>query len=225
MQIITRNFPLKLLALFLAIVGWAYFRFATNPIVAAARFDQQISLPISAANLPAGYIARFTEHQAVVSVEARRDEPAIKPDEIKAVLDLSSKETGVYDVPVTLVAPDVVVQSLSPASVLVTVEKMENKSFPVVLHYVGGESGGVVVSDARLRPRTVEVQGPTTVLAQVATVRVDVPLPGSPKAFDEMVRPIAVNTLGNEVPGLAVAPNLIRVQMNFVAGTGAQGKH
>ncbi len=45
-QIIRKNFGLKVLALTLAIVGWAYFRYATNPIVAAARFDQQISVPI-----------------------------------------------------------------------------------------------------------------------------------------------------------------------------------
>jgi YbbR domain-containing protein len=223
-QILTRNFPLKLLALGLAIVGWAYFRFATNPIVAAARFDQQISLPISAANLPVGYVAHFSEHQAVVSVESRRGEPAIKPDEIKAVLDLSNKETGVYDVPVALVAPDVVVQSLSPASVLVTIEKMENRPFTLTLHYAGAENNGVVVSDPRLRPRTVTVQGPTTALSQVATVQVDIPFPSAPKNFDEMVRPVAVDANGSEVPGLEVAPNLIRVQMNFVAGTGAQSK-
>jgi YbbR domain-containing protein len=223
-QIITRNFALKLLALFLAIVGWAYFRFATNPIVAAARFDQQISLPITAANLPVGYVAHFTDRQAIVTVESKRGEPAIKPDEIKAVLDLSNKGTGVYAVPVELVAPDVVIQSLSPASVTLTIEKMENRPFAVVLHYVGNEAGGIVVGDSRLRPRTVTVQGPTTLLSQVAAVHVDVPLASEPKAFDEMVRPVAVNSMGVEVGGLELAPNLVRVQMRFVAGTGAPVK-
>ena len=61
MQIIRKNFGLKVLAIALAIVGWAYIRYATNPIVAAARFDQQISVPITAVNLPVGYIAHFTE--------------------------------------------------------------------------------------------------------------------------------------------------------------------
>jgi YbbR domain-containing protein len=224
LQIISRNFGLKLLALFLAIVGWAYFRFATNPIVAAARFDQQISVPISAVNLPVGYVAHFTEHQAVVTVETKRGEPAIKPDEIKAVLDLSSKGTGVYNVPVALVAPDIAVQSLSPASVTLTVEKMENRAFPIVLHYVGSQPAGIVVSDARVRPRTVIVQGPTTLLSQVATVHVDVALPTEPKAADEMVRPVPVNALGAEVAGVEVAPDLVRVQMQFVAGSGAPVK-
>ena len=88
MQIIRKNFGLKLLALALAIVGWAYFRFATNPIVAAARFNQQISLPIAAVDLAPGLVAHYTERQAVVTVETKPGEPAVRPDEIKAVLGL-----------------------------------------------------------------------------------------------------------------------------------------
>ncbi|MEO6835915.1 MAG: CdaR family protein [Candidatus Tumulicola sp.] len=224
MQIIRRNFALKLLALCLAIVGWAYFRFATNPIVAAARFAQQISVPIAAANLPVGYVARFTDREAVVTVEGRRGYPAIKPDEIKAVLDLSGKTAGVYNVPVALVAPAIAVQSLSPASVSLTIEKIDNRSFPLSLHYVGGESGGIVVAGTQLRPATATVQGPTTLLTQVAAVHLDVAMPSEPKALDEMVRPVAVNSMGNEVAGLEVAPDLVRVQIQFAAGTGAEKK-
>jgi YbbR domain-containing protein len=221
-QIIRRNFALKLLAVSLAIVGWAYFRFATNPIVAAARFAQQISVPIAAANLPVGYVAHFTDREAVVTVEGKRGDPAIKPDEIKAVLDLSGKGAGVYNVPVALVAPAITVQSLSPASVSLTIEKIESRTFPLSLHYVGSESGGIVVADSQMHPQSVTVQGPTTMLSQVAAVHLDVGLPTEAKAVDEMVRPVAVNSLGNEVAGLEVSPDLARVQIHFVPGTGAQ---
>ena len=66
---------------------------------------QQLSIPISAANLPLGYVARFMDHEAVVTVATKRGEPAVKPEEIKAVLDLSNKETGVYNVPVSSSRP------------------------------------------------------------------------------------------------------------------------
>ena len=45
-----------------------------------------------------------------------------------------------------------------------------------------------------------------------------------PKAFDDMVRPVPVNSLGSEVAGLDVTPDLVRVQMRFVAGTGSATK-
>ena len=222
MQIIRKNFTLKLLALCLAIVGWAYFRFAANPIVAAARFAQQISVPITAVNLPPGYVARYTEREAVVTVDARRGEPPVKPDEIKAVLDLANKSPGVYNVPIALVAPQVVIQSLSPASVALTIERIESRGFPLTVHYADEQSGGTVVERVQLAPASVTVQGPASLLSQVAAVRVDLTLPGQPKAIDEMVRPIPVSAQGGEVAGLQIAPNLVRAQMNVIAGSQAK---
>ncbi len=221
MEIVRKNFGLKLLAVALAIVGWAYFRFASNPIVATAEFNQQLSIPIAAVNLPLGYVARFTDHEAVVTVTPKRGAPAIKPEEIKAVLDLSNKETGVYNIPVQLVAPDVAVQSLSPASVTLTVEKVEERSFPISVHYVGAQPTGIVVSNARISPGAAVVRASSSLLGQVSALHADVSLPSQPKAIDEMVRPVAVDSAGAEIPDLAVSPDLVRVQMDFVAGTGA----
>jgi YbbR domain-containing protein len=221
MQIVRRNFALKLLAVGLAILGWAYLRFAGNPIVAAAQFDQQLSVPIAAVNLPAGYIARFPEREAVVTLVTKRGEQPIKPDQIKAILDLSNKETGVYNVPVQLVAPETAVQSLSPASVTLTIERIGERSFPITVHYVGAPPNGIVVGDTRIQPETVAVRAPTSMLAQVSAVHADVALPSQPKRVDEMVRPIPVDASGAEVSGLVLAPDLVRVQMQFVAGSSA----
>jgi YbbR domain-containing protein len=121
-QIIRKNFGLKVLSLALAIVGWAYFRYSSNPVL-AARFDQQYSIPIATSNLPEGYSAHFSEREAVITVVSHRGEPAVNPADIKAQLDLSGKGPGSYAVPVELMAPNVVVQSLSPASVSVTIER------------------------------------------------------------------------------------------------------
>lgn len=209
-----RNAGLKLLALTLAIIGWAYFRFASSPILGNGQFDQQLSIPIAAVNLPLGYVARFNDREAVVTVVGKRGDPAIKPDQIKAVLDLSSKGAGIYNVPVQLVAPDLVVQSLSPASVTLSVERVEQRMFPVAMHFVNSPTG-VVVNATQLRPSTASVSGSTSQLAQVAAVHVDVTLPSAPKSFDEMVRPSAVNAAGIEIGGLSVSPDLVRVRLSI----------
>lgn len=223
MQIIRKNFGLKLLSVTLAIIGWAYFRFATNPVI-AARFDQQLSVPIIAANLPVGYIAHFTEKEAVVAVASKRGDAPLKPDEIKAVLDLSNKSEGVYNVPVQLVAPNVAVQSLSPASVTLTVERIAARTLPVIFHYVGQEQSGVVVRDASIAPTAVTLHGPSSLLSQVSAVRVDVPMPNAPQSVDEMARPVGVNSMNQEVAGIESAPNLVRVQIHFDAATGERIK-
>lgn len=214
---IRRNFGLKALSVFLAIVGWAYFRFASNPLL-SARFDQQLSVPIAAVNIPSGYIARFPDKVAMVTVQPQRGQPPVKPDEVKAVIDLSNRTAGVYNVPVQLVAPNVAVQSLSPASVTLTIEKIEQKTFPVAMYY--GTQGNVVVSHFTVTPSTVTVRGPDSELAQVATVRIDMPLSSSAPSFDEMIRPMAVNSSGDEIRDVQVAPNLVRVQANLLPASG-----
>jgi YbbR domain-containing protein len=220
-EIIRRNFALKVLALAVAIAGWAYFRFA-GASVAGSPIVQQLSIPVSAVNLALGYVARFTDHEAVVTVANKRGDSAVKPEQIKAVLDLQNKGPGVYNVPVQLVAPDVAVQSLSPASVTLTIERVEQRSFPVTLHYVGGQPANIVVTYTAIGPDTAVVRAPTSVLAQVAGLHADVTMPNAPKSFDAMVRPIAVDAAGAELEGVAVTPNLVRVQMHVVAGTGSR---
>lgn len=217
MEIIRNNFALKVLALALAVVGWAYFRLAGNPIVATTQV-QQLSIPITAVNLPLGLVARFGDHQAVVTAETKPGQAPVKPEEIKAVLNLADKAAGVYNVPVQLVAPDVAVQSLSPASVTLTVEKVEAKTFPITVHYVGPQPG-IVVSYSAIGPDTAVVRAPTSLLTQVASVRAEIVMPDDPKTIDEMVRPIAMDAGGTPLPVLAVSPNLVRVQARFVAGT------
>lgn len=216
---VRRNFGLKLLSVFLAIVGWAYFRFASNPLI-TARFDQQISIPIAAVNLPSGYIARFPDKTAVVTVEPQRGQPPVKADEVKAVIDLSNRTPGVYNVPVQLVAPNVAVQSLSPASVTLTIEKIDQKTFPIAMYY--GSQGNVVVSRFSVTPSSVTVRGPDSELAQVATVRIDMPLSSSQPSFDEMIRPMAVSSSGEEIRDVQVVPNLVRVQAKLLPARGTQ---
>lgn len=214
---VRRNFGLKLISLVLAILGWAYFRFGTNPVI-TARFDQQLSVPITAANLAPGFIARFPDKTAIVTILPKRGEPPMKPEEIKAVLDLSNRTAGVYNVPVQLVAPSVAIQSLSPASITLTIEKIDEKSFPVAMHY-GGQAN-VVVSHFTVTPATVIARGPTDELSQVATVRVEMSLNGAQSSLDEMIRPVAVNPSGEEIGDVQVVPNLVRVQAQFLPARG-----
>jgi YbbR domain-containing protein len=217
-QIVRKNFGLKLLSLTLALIGWAYFRFAGNPSVAAARFNQQMSLPITVVNLPIGYVAQYSEKEAIVTVESKPGEPPAKTDEMKAVLDVAEKTAGVYNVPVQLVAPGLVVASLSPASVTLTIERLEQRYFPLTVHYVGAQKAGIVVTGQRLTPAAVSVEGPTSSLAQIAAVRVDVTLPNAPTSVDEMLRPVAEDAAGDEIGGLQLGPDLVRAQLRFASG-------
>ncbi len=216
MQFIRKNFALKVIAVTLAVVGWAYVRFGGSS--ATGRFDQ-LSIPITVVNLPAGFVALFKDREAVVTVESKPGGPPVKPDDIKAVLNLSNRSAGIYNVPVQLVARDIIVQSLSPASVTLTIEALEQKSFPVVVHYAGSALRSVVVGKTKIAPAVVTIRAPTSLLAQIVMVQANIALPNEPKNLDEMVRPVAVDVSGAEIGGVSVAPNLVRVQLQFLAST------
>lgn len=217
LQIIRHNFALKALSVLLALIGWSYFRLAGNPLVTT--FEEHLTVPITAVNLPAGLIATYSDKAATVAILPKAGEAPIKQSEIKAVLDLSNRAAGVYNVPVQLVAPNVVVQSLSPASVSLTIAKMDQKTFPLAVHY--GGQGDVVVSHFTLTPASAVVRGPTDALSQVATVRVDIQLASGKAKLDAMIRPAAVNSAGQEISNVQVVPNLVRVQATFLPGTAA----
>ncbi len=209
------NLGLKVLSIALAIAAWAYFRLAPNP-VAAARFVQPLSVPITTTGLKADLVARFTERQALVSVVVPRSGP-VKPDDVRAVLDLEGRGVGVYNVPVEVIAPKLDIRSLSPASVTLSVERVEELHFSVRVRYVGEVRRNLVVDRVDLAPATVALRGPTGDLQHVAGVRVDVTLPSSPGTFDAMLKPVATSASGTELPEIDVEPNLIRVRAAFTS--------
>ena len=90
-------------------------------------------------------------------------------------------------------------QSLSPASVTLTIERLEERAFPIVVHYVGSPAHGVVVNAVRVRPSVATVRAATS--AQISGVHVNVELPSQPEAIDEMAKPIAVDASGGEIAG------------------------
>ena len=198
LQAIKRNFGLKVLALALAVTAWAYFHFSAASSI-TAHFDQQLSVPIVVSGLRPGLIASYDERTAIVTVEVPRNGPPIKPDQVQAVLDLNDRpDPGIMNLPVKIVAPDLVIKSLSPASVTLSVDRLESRTVPVSISYAGG-NGSLVVESSTVNPSLTTVRGIANDLAKVDIVKVEIPLGTKPGNFDAMVRPIAADTHGNEV--------------------------
>jgi len=210
------NLDLKLLSLAIAVSLWAYLRLTPNSLI-AARFSQQFNVPIETTGLGTGQISRFTQKIATVAVAVPRDGAPISADMLRAVLNLSGHGPGVYNVPVEVIAPKLEIKSLSPASVTLSIERIDARALPVFVHYVGAVRPGVVVQRAEVAPASATLHAASGDLAQVASLRVDVPFPAGPSAVDAMLRPFATDAHGVELPAISVAPNLVRVRVRFVA--------
>lgn len=217
---VRNNLPLKLLSLAIAIVGWVYLRLTPNPVI-AARFVQQVSVPIATTGLRAEEIAHFNERIAVVSIDVPRAGAELRPDMVRAVLNLEGRGPGVYNVPVEVIAPKLEIKSLSPASITLAIERIEERTIPLAVRYTGDARRGIVVGAIALQPKSAILRAPTSELARVASLRVDVPLATAPSTLDAMLRPVATDDRGNEIAGIAILPNLTRVRVRFdAAGRG-----
>jgi hypothetical protein len=223
LQAIRRNFGLKALAVALAITAWAYFHFSAAPSI-TAHFDQQLSIPIVVTGLHAGLVATdYSDRSAIVTVEAPRNGPPIKPDQISAVLDLNDRlDPGIINLPVRIVAPDLVIKSLSPASVTLSVDRIDTRSVPVSITYTGG-NGSIVVESSTVNPSVTTVRGIASDLANVDAVKIEIPLGTKPGDYDAMVRPVAADARGNDVANVQVSPNLVRVSARFAPSTNSAG--
>ncbi len=211
-----------MLALGLAVTAWAYFHFSAAPSI-TAHFDQQLSVPIVVTGLRPGLIASYSERTAIVTVEVPRNGPPVRPDQVQAVLDLNDKPApGIMNLPVTVVAPDAVIKSLSPASVTLSVDRLETRTVPVSIDYTGG-NGSIVVESSTVDPSATTVRGIANDLARVEAVKIQIPLGTKPGRFDAMLRPVAADALGNEVANTQVSPNLVRVRALFVPSTNSAG--
>ncbi len=208
------NLGLKLLSLAIAVAGWAYLRLTPNPVI-AARFVQTVAVPITTTGLPPDEIARIADKQAVLVIDVPRGGVAVEPREVRAILNLAARGPGVYNVPLEVIAPKFEIKSLSPASVTLSIERIEQRTLPVALHYTGNVRNNVVVANVRVVPSYAILRAPTSDLERVTSVQVDVPLPSAPSTFDAMVRPIATDEHGGEVTTVAVEPNLLRVRARF----------
>jgi hypothetical protein len=213
------NFGLKLLSLTLAVAAWAYFHLAAAPGT-VARFDQNLSVPIDITGARPGYQVTTAEKSVSIVVEVPRNGQTFRTDQFRAVVDAGDLvDPGFHNVPVHIVPSDIAIRSLSPASVIVAVDRVGLRTASVGLDYLG-DAHGVVVDSASLYPPTTTIRGVAASLAQVASMRVAIPIPHKPQDIDEMIAPVPTDADGREVPGIQVSPNLVRVHVKFVSATG-----
>ena len=215
LTLVRKNFGLKILAIGLAVSAWAYFHYSANPQI-TAHFDQQLSVPITVTGLRAGSVVRFNDREALVTIVAPRNGPAIKPDQVKAVLNLDEKLTGVYNIPIQIIAPPLDIRSFSPATVTLEIARLEERSVPVAIDYTGERKGGIVVDSIVVSPRTTTLHGTANDLARVNAVRISIPYVHEPTTYDAMSKPIATDLRGTEVAGVQVLPSAVRVRVRFV---------
>jgi len=180
-----------------------------------------LTVPLVVTGLRPGFVARYTDKTALVTIDLPRNGTEVKADQVQAVLDLSNRpDPGVFNVPVAIIAPNVQIHSLTPASVTLSLDRLEERTVPVAIDYTGATHGSVVVESADVNPSFVTIRGTANDLARVNAVRVEIPIPPKSGIIDTMTSPSAIDSRSGGVGSVDVSPNLVRVRARFVPSTG-----
>ena len=155
-------------------------RFAANPAI-AAHFDQTVAVRIVTTGLPPDEIARYSDRQAIVTIEASRDSTTpVRPEDLRAVLNLTGRGPGVYAIPLTIVGLRLEVKSIVPNAETLEIERVAGRTRQSVCT-MSGDAHGLVATKVGVNPQSATVRGASDDLSKVATVRAVLAFPAQPQ--------------------------------------------
>lgn len=220
MKRIFRNFSAKIICLFLAAGLWIYVGTGQASI---GNFPGDI--PLEVRNVPQGLVAvTDIDKVAVKVVAAANIWKELGAGSFSASIDLTGLSEGTFEAPVSVSSNirEVQVVEISPAKVLVRLEKIAKKEIPVILLVEGKAADGYVVGDWKIQPDRVQVNGASSVVAKILEATVKITLSGEKATINKVVRVSALDANGQEIKNLEFSPGEVLIQVPLVQASSAK---
>jgi len=220
-RIVTHDFPLKAIAVVIAVLFWVANLQNATPRVVVVAFDGRV--PVERPdNIPTGYVVRGQLGDIGVTLRG----PAGVADrvalaDLHATLDVKTLTLGQsepQDARVTVtVAKEkegVEVVDVSPPTVSVRVERVTSRTVLVQPKFANDPPTGARAGDPTVSPTEVSVTGPESDVARIAAVlgtvrfgdaQTDIEAPNTPA--------IPVDAAGVPIDGLQVEPGVVTVMV------------
>ncbi len=164
-ELVSKDWVLKFVSLVLAVVLWHF-------VGGEDRVDKNVMIPIEIINLPRDLvISNQFKKEIEVSVSGPRS--VILEMTSKAItrqVDLSSATPGTMvienDNDHIPVPRGITVQRVQPSSIILSLDKLIQKQFPISARTVGKVATGYVVQILKMDPDVITITGPLTILSQ-----------------------------------------------------------
>ena len=207
MHIIRNNKMAKILALLGAILMWFFVVREQNPMT-----EVSYTIAVQQQNLNPQYVVEGVPKQVRITLRGPRDTMVtLRPEFLKANLDLSGVTPGSNNVKVTFTPPaGVTVVDMKPGDITVVVDEYFEKDMPVEINPKGKLPSDVALKSLKIVPNQVKVSGPKELVDSVAHVFLKVDLDNQAKNFTAQGKLVAVDNQGQVVdvtltPGQAQA--------------------
>jgi YbbR domain-containing protein len=217
-RIMTHDFPLKAVAVVIAVVFWVAITQNAAPRLVTVAFDGRI--PVERPdNVPAGYVLRGQLGDVGVTLRGPSgiaDRVALS--DLRATLDVKTLTLGQAEpqdarVTVTVAKDGVEVVDVLPATVSVRLERVTSRSVPVQPRFANSPPTGARAGDAAVSPTEVKVTGPESDVARIVSVLATVGFGDAQTDIETSSPAIPVDAAGLPIDGLQVDPGVVVVKV------------
>lgn len=172
MEILKRNWKIKLLSLIIAIFMWSYIIASTNP-----------SIPIRLSGVPIIYentdslsaddlmIDADTQRTVDISLIGQRNRIInITNSHVRVTADFQGLGEGLNNVRLNYAVPDGITIEDYQSSLDVNIEKIINREFPVEIQNVGNLPADYMLESRQVVPNSITIRGPRSNIDRIAKV-------------------------------------------------------
>jgi YbbR domain-containing protein len=208
-HVIVHNWPLKLAAIALATLLYAG--------LVASQDTNTLTGPVTVTTInqpPDTVVTNQLRDVEQIRYLASSDVPRLRVEDFKATVDLTNVkpngEPTSVNVVVSSIYPQVTIVEVTPRSIQVVLDTLQQKSVPVHVER-SAVPNGVTVGNTTVDPAAVLVSGPATLVDQVVAARVVATLDPSGLNVDSDLDATPVDSAGNVVSGVDVEPSTVHV--------------
>ncbi len=165
-KLVSKDWFLKFVSLFLAVILWYY-------VGGENRVDKNVMIPIEIINLPRDLVIS-NQFKKEIEVTVSGPRALILDMTNKAItrqIDLSAATPGTMVIENSNqhipVPRGITVQRVQPSSIILSLDKLIQKRFPVIAKTVGRPAAGYVLKELHTEPDVISITGPQTVLSRI----------------------------------------------------------
>lgn len=166
---------IRVLALIFAVILWFYVVGTQGPTIEKVIND----IPVIPVNVPSGSFVSGSLGSVSITAEGPgKVIIGLKNNDFSAIADLSNKTIGVHLVSVEVRSPtsSVLVKSVNPSQVSVTLETLSTRTIPVSVEFVNSSPTGFIPDVPIVSPQSVIVSGPESSIAMISRAFVSLDL-------------------------------------------------
>lgn len=215
MEMLKKNWKLKLLSLVIAIFLWSYIIYSMNPVVDVRMNDIEIVYENLESIENNGYILNSDLQNSVnVTVAGqRRNLLNLTSQHIRVSANLENLSEGVHTLQLNYSVPEGIALEDYQPSVNVNVDRVISKEMDVQINRIGNLQENYVLVSNQLTPERISIKGARSIVDSVQNLVVDLDLNNLTNNVTVNREIRAIDETGQEVTGITLGQEFVNMNV------------